>query len=576
MGKKRVKLALYIITVVFLGIGIFIRVNFRPKPAYILSANNLVSYYYDLSQRLYQSGKIYSLDELRVAPLTVKENSPPTLALATVWLYRLFHLFFPSVSFLDFSFYLPVDVFAIWAIVGTVIVFEIFKNIWSPVVFLIALTLFKIAINYTRYGMYTEEFLGVFLTFCFFGTYVIWLIKEKKRFWWIGLFLLIMLEATWQQFHFVLFATVFGSLLMKKPAIFWKTILLVLISLLGSQLLVMVVGSNYSAVNMLYEFYYGLKNLGSKDVQTAMSRADWRHFTFKDMVDSFDYIGILMILFAAIKLAISSFNNKAHRIIFAGLFASFLLMAFFIKSRSMFLPFMLLAIGGVMIPIHPKLKKALINIKHWFPLQKKTLLFFLGLVAIVMMAYFLIGKQRPKPEVFVESSFQQVVKGRPIKVSLLLKNIGGPVLTEKDSHGGLHVEVKGAAVTDIQAFSSSNKKGTVVNLNQESGDYRGFETAFTDPDKVGRLELTLMPANDQVSISYRAWLPSSCPIWDRISTMTILRKTYSNWQNSWRSESCIARFPDAQTKDETKTSCHIKVYAGHNNLQDYYCLEKIL
>ncbi|MCL4364037.1 hypothetical protein M1328_02245 [Patescibacteria group bacterium] len=355
--NNRVKLIRYIIIALFIGLGVFIRFNFRLKPTYILSANNLVAYYYDISNRLYTTGKLPEYDKLRLAPLTVKENAPPVLAITSVLFYKLNHLIFPRVSFLDFAFYLPIVIYAIWEVIGIFITHKIFKNPWSVAVFLISITLLPIAIYYTKYGMYTEEFLGAFLTFCFFGIYIIWLVERKKQYWFIDLLLLILLEMTWQQFHFVLFVIFVGSIATRQSRTVFLTIILILVSLLISQLFSWVIGSSYSSIGMLYELYYGLRHFKDKDLQIAMYRADWRHLTFKDIIDSLGFMGFVTIIISTIKLAITSKNNVAYLNLLVGLITSFLLMSVFIKSRVVFLPFLLLAIGGCMISTSFRFKK---------------------------------------------------------------------------------------------------------------------------------------------------------------------------------------------------------------------------
>ncbi|MCL4364034.1 hypothetical protein M1328_02230 [Patescibacteria group bacterium] len=207
---------------------------------------------------------------------------------------------------------------------------------------------------------------------------------------------------------------------------------------------------------------------------------------------------------------------------------------------------------------------------------KTAVLLFLFLIIICLVIELLYQWNKPMPFVEFISSSTKIEQEKPIKITMILRNIGGPASTETTAHGGIHVEVKDAIISKIVATTSKKTHGAVEMISGKQDGFTGFESAYLNQEKTGEIQFDIVPNTSQVIIDYRAWLPAKCSIFDRLLTMISMRKRYSDWKNSWRSENCITRNPNKETNDKNKRFCHIKVFAGHKDLQSYLCLEKTL
>jgi len=576
MNTKVNKLLLIILVSCILAAGVFIRIKNRVDSSYFVAGNNLIAYYYDISNKLYTYGNLQKVDTQRLAPLHIAENAPPFLAFMTVYSYKIIRNILPSISFIDFAFYLPVIIYVIWALVGSVIVYSIFRAGWSMILFLVVISFVPVSIELTRYGRYTEEFIGAFLVFCFFGFYLIWFLKQKKIFWYVSLLFLIFIELTWQQFHLVLGIILAGSILLWERRVFYQTLKLVIFSLLGSQIVCWVLGSNYSPFAMLYEFYYGARYFSNKDLSIAMRRTDWRHLGLKEAILFFGYAGVIIGFFTASRLIRLAIYDKQYRMLCIGMIGSFLLMFFFVKSRYMFLPFFLLSVGVCFVP--PLIQSRQLR---WIKNNKEriiTAVIAIFIIGIIVKKFEYI-RNMPRPMVLFEPIATKIEKGRPAQVTMILKNTGGPQLREEKAFSGLHIEVKNASVSAIKSTSPGTPSGVTIKPNAHyTKDLYWFESwyRFLDADKSGRLQFTIIPQNNNVSITYRATIPGTCGILDRLWPMVTLRKGWSDWSNSWRSENCIIRLPASKSTDVNKIFCKVKVFAAHKNLQDFYCYEQKL
>ena len=82
--------------------------------------------------------------------------------------------------------------------------------------------------------------------------------------------------------------------------------------------------------------------------------------------------------------------------------------------------------------------------------SKKSLKIISLIILIIAVVIVVIGLpfqwNKPKPQIILKTSSAKVEKGKAIKITMILKNIGGASLGQNTAHGGLHIEVKNADV----------------------------------------------------------------------------------------------------------------------------------
>lgn len=342
-GKKIVLVFLLFLTVV---LGLYFRAG-RPDDMVLPKTNNISSYYYDIAARFNADLVWPRQDNWHFAPGQGVENAPPLLAYSTVYSYRLVHFFSPGLAFDIWAFSLPVLVFLVWAAAGFYLIKRLLGGWLFPAMFLILLALAPSAITLTKFGHYTEEFLGSFWLFLAFSFFMLWRKERRKIFFVAGWLFTVFLILTWQQFHiiFVVYGLAVILFLAKRKM---KEALgvgaLALVSLLTAQIFsIYLLHSAYLPFQMIYESYLGLMAYDAAFLKIAMSRNDWGNLTLLSAVNYFGIWGNLAWLAGLFYLRTESKKSEGSVYLLAANLVAAALMFFFVKSVNVFLPFFLLA-----------------------------------------------------------------------------------------------------------------------------------------------------------------------------------------------------------------------------------------
>jgi hypothetical protein len=572
--KILTSLAYTFILAVVLLTGLFFRLREKPQPTQAIAQINIVAYYYDESRRFFETGKFPSQDRWRFAPGSAVENAPVGLTLVTAGYLKAVKFILPKIDIGEATFNLPPLIFLIWAGVGFLTILRLTKSKTSALLFLTGLSLIPASIGLTRFAHYSEEFLGSFLVFITIIYYLFWLKEKKELDYYISFLSLVFLELTWQQFPLILFIVFLGAVFSFKKDVFLKTLLLILGSLIVSQIFCFVVGSGYSPVVMLKEAYIGIRGLNSSIIRTAMGRKDWSPLTTATFLQYFGYYsGVFGIL--GLIVMILNWKELYVRTAIIGFLITSILAIRVSKDMAMALPFLILAIGFCGLRLNKKQYRFL----YRWAINKITIVIVAILIAIYLFIKgnnFINNHNPPIPNFTLRAAPLSANKSGPYRVFVTLTNFGGNGLLTPDAFSGLHIEVKNASVSAIRAFSPATKSGVVIKPNAKfSPSIYWFETKFDQlkSSNFGQASFTIYPyfKNINTEIYVRGWSPGSCGLVDRVKTMLSLRPEWSNWANSWRSESCIKRIPNQTDFLPGKTICLVDVYAAHKEKQQFFC-----
>lgn len=558
-----------------------------------VSYNTVASFYFDRSNRLLQDGKFPSIDQWGFAPVRHQENTPPLLAYATVWLYKVFGLFRP-VQFEDFVDIFPVLVYGIWFL-SIILIFSDLWNRWTGLAMGAVFSFLPVSVELTKKGFYFEELMGNL--FLFLSTYFlikIPLVQTSKQWYWLtgGVVAITGLILSWQQFPIFYGAAILAILFHLKISYTPRHIrnwvlLLGLPLILGHLTANGLVGNDYSPFLMLREGAIGFLQRNDPDLILAMHRGDWADLAWRSFYGYFGWLSVVLIAMGFIA-AVFDLRNFTKRT--AGIFAvaGLLALSEFIKERflamSMSLPLMALGLNVLFAPDY--VLSVLRKFMYCFSSLCKIILQNIGshrhiVVAIVSVAVvgmgsllFAIGRYPPppKPVIHLSGLENPIPIGETKKIEIVLENDGGPAFRNKYAFAGLHVEIENAHVRNIESNSKGSQNMIALKDFARSGRFFFFETkfGFLDSGERGRVTFDITPYAKPVRIYYRGWIPGPC---SREEQKEIIRDLLPGWQSidksGWRNENCIRRAPALTESQEP--ICRVPVFAAHRTLQDFRC-----
>ncbi len=554
-----------IIFLIILYFGIVLRLkNTYFLPEEIYSSNNVVSYYVDITDSLIKDGNLVKIDSKRYSNKELVENAPPFLPIVTNFLFKYFNWFkISSLNYIaNFNLILYVCLFLTFVLAY----FFKEKNILKTIFSIFLLTFIPQSIELQMYGRYTEEFLGVFIiiiiSFC-----EKYCTDGKNRF--IRLIPLTLLCLAWQQFHLIFIIFIISNLLFNKNKVTEVILLTLSAILLGEFVSKIVFNSNYSPIGMLYEAIYPLIGNNYDVVKNAMSRNDWKNLNFSSFIQFFSLFGLITFLCSLVTFIFKKNKKYYDKYLFLGMFFTFLLTFFFIKSRFIFLPFYILFIVNNLDYIYFYKSKDFI---FFFKKISKFIFLILFLTLVCNYRYFFSFNDMPK--ILVDSSYFEK-ENQQIKFKI--KNIGSDQLIDKSSFSGMHIEVFNADVNNIKVNYFYGVSQVVIKNDANMKDYYWFEVKLNEFNKNKFADIFFdvkkINKNKPIRIKYRSWIPQSCSMFNRIVALYTLLPEYTTIENSWRNEKCILRDPVNNSKDSI--DCSYKVHAAYFNQQIFKCNEKV-
>jgi len=581
---------------VILTVGFLIRTD---NPDTTIT-NNVVAYYYDRTNRLIQDGLLPAFDKWGFAPKVFAENIPPFLSYATFFAYKAVSLIVgEALDVKNFILLFPVLIYLIWAVSIFFVMRSFCRQALDSFLGILIITLAPMSIASTSFGHYTEDTLGLFL---FFICFWLFLKRHENLVFYIGLvFSLTALVLTWQQFHifFIAMGIVLVANLIFSPSPFnrkkllYDGLLFVLPLILGHFISVNLLGINYSPIQMIKEFWIGLKDFRSNYILTAMKRNNWIPLsTGGALTGTGLFLGLLMIL-GMIRSA-CDWRNLKYRSIFLFNAVAIIFAMSFSKNGNILLPFGLYAatIGweSVIEAWQPaswnplKSPRSFIK-KYWLHLlnaikkNKKTVLcVFAGILLINGIIFFALAsrdKSRELPRLQIDwvqkpDSFnnQDLAKAK-----ILIKNNGGDSLLQDGAAAGIHVELENAEASMIVGRQSGTTISPVLKPDYRRGNIFWFEIAFKPLKKNEEVSVEFnirRTSSSRMTIFYRGWLPDFCPLDFQRETIKKLTGEYSDLsRGGWRDERCLIREP--ASADKNMPICPIEVFAGYKDPQFYRC-----
>lgn len=558
-----------IFSMLVISFGISVRsITHSYTPSEFYARNNVASYYVDITNRYINTGSIPKIDKWRYSTEEYVENAPPFLALLTRILYL--PISYMNISPLSFMAYFNIFLYLVYILIGSMYLYRKFVSFYPVFIFQLLLSFLPFSVYLHNYGRYTEEGLGILLIFLIS---ICEIDRGSKRYWkYIEGSLMIMLLLTWQQFHLIYFIIFASNFLFRKKHLI-ETIYLIIFTFIGAEVVSrFVLNSNYSPIFMIYEAIFPLIESNKNIIKIAMSRRDWSNLTWQASKAYFSYAGIAVWIFSLINYAYKGHKKYIDKYILLGMIFTLLLTIFFVKSRYILIPYLLLFCStNFQIYIIKDAK------------QMRILFLTFVSVACISLMYFFIANHNLlinynyKPQIKNTISHEELNNDNR-KISLTLKNIGQNQTPDKDSFAGFHIEVFNAKVSNIKTNYSFGKSQIIVKKDSQMKDYYWFEVKFYkfDKDVFGNIlfDAQKIDINKPIIVKYRSWIPGYCSLFDRIDTMNVLTQDYSLFNNSWRSESCIVRSPANVSQNEKV--CDYKVYAAHVQRQTYKCYEEYI
>ncbi len=579
-----------LIIFVILVLGVEIRTADSPWSIY---NDNISSYYFHHSNYLNDTGHLPAADIWSFGPNTAQENIPPFLAFFSVFIYKILNVAAHWGSFYNFALAFPAVIFVLWGFSGFLIFLDLYKNYYHGLVFLFLLTLIPASLALTHGGSYSEQILGAFLVF----VSIYFFIKATQKnifFVFLGLSLL-GLVLTWQQFP-VLYAAMLVyltvSFIAAKGKNYRQTIFYLLAIglplILGHFISKSLMHIDYSPLLMIKELVIGLINYKNAAINIAMSRRDWGNLNLPLFINYFGILGGVLIVVGFLKLATNGMvKTKNLFLVIFGL-VSFFMMFFFVKDRFLALPVLLFVmvegfdafwkidradlnkmwvfLGGLFIKI-----KSLYRVV----VAKKTKILLFLLVLTAVFIWLIVRNQEnkipPKADTILTLA-KDVKVGEVNQVSIVLENVGGPAFQVGASFSGLHIEVENALVKNIRTVPGGYDN-VVLKNDFSRGNLFWFEVKFPPlkASEQAKVFFDIMPFAKPVSIYYRAWLPNYCPLEKQLARLGDLRTSWQSLeQGGWRNEECIVREP--ANDDSKEAVCPVRVYAAHEETQDFRCL----
>ena len=582
------KTLIYVVLIAVFTVGMWIRFSNPLNPTI-----NVNDYYFHRSYYLWQNGALPESDIWNFAPQKMPENIPPLLAYITLPFFSVAAFFLPpnynTTYMLNAVLYFPLFLYAGWMFLA----FFLLRRILSGrgiILFLILLTFIPASISLFAKNNYDEEILGIILLFLFIICLLHYTREKRPRYFW-GMFAgLTLLELAWQQFTIIFIALLLVAIFMyfkdRKAALVLLSILP--LSLLAGHIISRyLLNTAYSPFDILKEAWIFTSNFSDPNLQIAMRRNDWANIGIHGFLDNFGWLGAFLILLGMARLAMRRDTIK-DMVIFVFTFVCGLSYFFFSKNVSLFLPIALLtaSYGGETlisrrhfnITFGDIFSSALKNPRVRLGIKWAIIIF--AAVSVFLTAEHVVWLKREKLEgnIIISVTPEIAQPGETQKVEIILQNGSIPTLSEKESHTGLHIEVKNATVKNIRGQSPYGPSAVVIKPDAIKNNWYWFETKFPQlvKNEQGNISFEITPASQNTEIRVRAWLPDSCSIIMRLAGIRDRRDEFWNpISNGWRHESCIVRIPSSQNPQNTDYSvipCAIPVFAGYLTQSSFNCL----
>lgn len=596
MIAKTVKaISVVFILACIIAAGFYLRVSNPDSSA--AKVYNVNAYYFYKSQYLNDHGRLPEKDIWSFAPEAFPENVPPLLAYGTVGAFKLAKLFKPDIDFYGLAMFFPVIVYVLWAFFGFWLVIRLFDSRICGFIFVGLLAVAPLSFDLTVYGHYTEESLGAFLFFLAL-VFLIKFIESKKRvFFWLAVFSLTAFYLVWQQFPLFFAGLFFIGLIeiLKEQAgrrrlLFHFMLLAVLPLIFGHLISCCLLGTAYSPVSMIYEAWLGAKDMNSDFIRTAMFRQDWRNLYLDEFIALISLAGWILIGGGFLKSILCRKEPKYKVILIFSVLTLAIAVKFF-KSRYLALPSFLLIASSAGELFFNKNQKDWQELAGFFrppraffarlSSRTKQIFYPAVLILLILLLFFcsclLFRKKErklfPLPTIAVSSSLENFGAGGAYKIEMKLANRGGDSFSDPVAFGGLHVEVENAEVENIVSWTDHGESQVVIKPDAQRENIYWFEVKCSGlkSAEAAYAWFKIIPKVGPVSIYYRGWLPAEPTFWQRLKTMINLAPEYRNWRNSWRSEDAIRRNP--ANDDVSREFCPVRVFAAHENLQDFRCFK---
>jgi len=576
--------------------GFFIRI-YKINPTV---NNNVVAYYYDRTNRLIENGSLPPYDRWGFAPLAHPENIPPFLAFFTFFAYKIANfLSGTSLNVQSFILSFPVLLYIIWALLIFIVLKSFSNRTSSTLVSFLILTFAPISIYITSSGRYTEESLGLLLFFLCF-----WLFLKRNSGLIYYLFLIASLTAlvlAWQQFH-IFFATMAIAIIVdmvlkasgiSKRGVLKDLSLFVIPLILGHFISCYFFKISYSPIQMLKEFWIGIKDFNSGYLISAMRRRDWAPLSFSAALNGTGLFFASLILMGILR-SLFEWRIAKYRYVLLFNVAAFFVAFRFSKNLAMLLPFGIYSatIGweSVSDGWSPPLVYWLTSAQNWIGkhwslfvnlIKKKMKLvitfFLIGFLAsgTILLILFSFRKSAELPALQIEFTEKPTLNkdNYKTKAKIVIRNKGGDSLDIPNAIAGIHIELENAEALNIFGRQRDNLVAPKFKSDYRRGNIFWFEVTF-NPLKRGEeaiVEFDIQrTGNGEITIFYRGWLPGECPIELQKEAVKDLVGRFSNLLvGGWRHENCIIRNP-ANT-DGAYPYCLVEVFAAHKNPQYYRC-----
>lgn len=582
------RLCVFLLAAGLFAAGLSLRLNPNRTP---FISSNVDTFYFHRSEILVSEGSFPKYDKWGFAPEVFPENTPPALGYASLAGFSLWRTFGGPNDFVIFANYFPVFIYGAWFLCVLVMFLALGASLGQISVILALVALTPAAADVTQYGRYFEENIGVPLLFL--SAVMFMHIRRVNWVFWLGIASATFFVLSWQAFPFfyaaALASAVFSFAIagrdLKKLAL--RLAMLAAPLVIAEGLVRLFVKNSYSAFAMIWEIALAFWHRSSPEISTAMHRGDWANAGWSDFINWFGHAGIFVLIAGVLGAALwlKEKRPRAADALFFGL-AGIALAVLFRKFRHFSVglfavPWILgtevLSSPGKFFEDASRCFKALIR---FFGLSRR---FFIRLAAAAALAaagavsvysfwfYFLVSD----PLGAVSVSSERLGDGLET-VEIRLTNSGGSTSRGKKAFAGLHIAVEGGEVLRSKPFSGAGGLDAVRGLGTKDFAQWGrtyfFEVSYPriKSGESAGVELLVQRTGGPLKIYHRGWLPKyRCSLKDRREGMKNLREAWRNMTQGWRNEKCIVRIP--ANDDATASFCPTKVFAAHEELQDFRC-----
>lgn len=578
--RKKVAGTLFIGLLAFIAVvGVGLRWHAGLTP---FLSSNVDTFYFQRTALLVEHGVFPKEDRWGFAPEVWPENTPPALGYLTWGAFSLWKVVAPETDLETFANFFPILMYVLWFAATVAVLLALGVGGAAVIIMAILVTFTPVAIRVTGYGRYFEEVIGA--PAIFLAAMVFPAVRRIDWVFWSGIAALTILVLSWQAFPFF-YAAAFGVILAgfarrarDLKALGVKLLMLIAPLFLAEAIVRLFVGNSYSAFGMVKEFYLAFVHRNDPMMLNAMYRRDWGNTPWKTFVEYYGAAGMFLLVAGLAASLLRPRERQSHGALVFGA-AGAVLVGMFAKFRHFALGFFaapwVLGTEAVLDP--HRFLDAFRDIGGWvFNRRRKIVSGLLGGVAAALCllgAYTIWAWRVPDPIGNVAVTAKSAA-GDVYAVEIRMTNAGGRTSPMKKAFAGFHIAVEGGDILRAEPFTDGIGAPSLGTKSfSHWGNANFFEVSYPrllEHDSAG-VQLAIRKTSDKpIVISWRAWLPKYyCSLKDRREGIEDLRSGWRNLLQGWRNEKCIVRIP--ANNDASADFCPTKVFAAHEELQDFRC-----